>query len=130
MRYELNRFHSRKNPKRYSFEGQLKTISFGKMRQTSFGKMWQTFAKFMLLKDVAIHTPKGDVMLTDHMWIDLPSTFVPGSDLVTGTHVGFTGIVVKYKHTTGETDFSISDVENFTIIRNDIPWNLLTGEAA
>ena len=121
MRYELNRFHSRKNPKRYSFEGQMKAISFGQFHDT--------FAKFMLIKDVVAHTPKGDLLLTDHLWINLPSTFVARSDLRAGTHVGFTGIVTKYKRRNGETDFTIGSVEDFTIIRTDVPWNLLSPEA-
>jgi hypothetical protein len=121
MRYELNRFHSRKNPKRYSFEGRMKAISFGQFHDT--------FAKFMLIKDVVAHTPKGDLLLADHLWINLPSTFVARSDLRAGTHVGFTGIVTKYKRRNGETDFTIGSVEDFNIIRTDVPWNLLSPEA-
>jgi hypothetical protein len=39
MRYELNRFHSRKNPKRYSFEGRvnyhrLKPVACKRLRRT------------------------------------------------------------------------------------------------
>jgi len=42
--------------------------------------------------------------------------------------VGFTGIVTKYKRRNGETDFTIGSVEDFTIIRTDVPWNLLSPE--
>jgi len=121
MRYELNRFHSRKNPKRYSFEGRMKALSFGRKDDM--------FAKFMLIKDVVAHTPDRDLLIADHLWITLPSTFVARSDLRTGTHIEFTGIVTKYRRTTGDTDFTIDDVEDLAIIRTNAPWNLLTPEA-
>jgi hypothetical protein len=99
------------------------------MKALSFGRKDDMFAKFMLIKDVVAHTPDRDLLIADHLWITLPSTFVARSDLRTGTHIEFTGIVTKYRRTTGDTDFTIDDVEDLAIIRTNAPWNLLTPEA-